>query len=133
MHVQAELPRLGGEGLELGRGHARKTVLLAVEQVQAEPLQFVAVGEVQQVGGDQAAVGQVAQQRVAMGEQAHLVEAREQPFGQHRSQRRRRGGAAGLVAQQGVEAGLDSVHRIIPGSDTGGAGRTFIALEWFHL
>ncbi|MNF69419.1 hypothetical protein D3C84_513020 [compost metagenome] len=110
VQVQAQGAGLVGEGLELGGAHLRQAVLFTVQQVQGESLEFVAVGEIQHVRRHQAAMGEVGQQRVAMGEQADAVEAFEEPAGQGRRQRWRRGFAVGVVAQQGRKAGLDSVH-----------------------
>ncbi|MNK81872.1 hypothetical protein D3C87_1016320 [compost metagenome] len=82
MHVQPEGIGLGSERLKLRGGHLTQAVFLTVEQVQAQALQFVAIGEVQQVARCDTAVGQVGQQGVGMGKQAQLRQSVEQLAGQ---------------------------------------------------
>ncbi|MNP18798.1 hypothetical protein D3C76_1112950 [compost metagenome] len=109
VHLKAQGTGLGGEGGEaLGR-HLRKAVVLAVEQVQREAIEFVPVGEIEHVLGADTTVGEVGQQRVAMGEQAQAVEPREQAAGKFGGKHQGRRGP-GVVAHEGGEAGLDSCH-----------------------
>ncbi|MNS62811.1 hypothetical protein D3C72_958870 [compost metagenome] len=86
-----------------------QAVFLAVEQVQAQALQLVAIGEIQQVGGGDTTVGEVGQQRVGVGKQAQLPETLKQPLGQCFGQHWSSYLFDHLVAQQGVESFLDLV------------------------
>ncbi|MCY1450050.1 hypothetical protein D9M71_668300 [compost metagenome] len=75
--MNSQLQRLGllGKGAQLLGTHLRQAVVLTVEHMQAQALQFVAIGKVEEVEGRQATMGEVGQQGVGMGEQANLIEA----------------------------------------------------------
>ncbi|MNY12859.1 hypothetical protein D3C86_1459640 [compost metagenome] len=81
VQVEAQAFGLGGKGQELLPVHPGEAVLLAVEQVQADALELMGVGEIEQVGGLEATLGEVAQQRIGMGEQTQLLQSFEQLFG----------------------------------------------------
>ncbi|MCY1454609.1 hypothetical protein D9M71_716860 [compost metagenome] len=82
MHIQPECFGLVCKHLKLRGCHLTQAVFLTVEQVQAQALEFVAIGEVQQVARGDTAVGQVGQQGVGMGKQAQLRQSVEQLAGQ---------------------------------------------------
>ena len=86
VHIQPERIGLVGKRLQLRGCHLAQAVFLAVQQMQAQTLQLVAIGEVQQVGRRDTAMGEVGQQGIGMGKQAHLPKAVEQLPGQCFSQ-----------------------------------------------
>ena len=98
VYVQAEPGGFVTECLQLGRGHVAQAVGLAIEHVQAQPLQLVAIGEVQQFTWHDAALGQVGQQGVGVGEQAHAFQPLDKGVGQLRREQRGRASAVGVVA-----------------------------------
>ncbi|MNJ53862.1 hypothetical protein D3C77_492760 [compost metagenome] len=61
MHFKRQLPGLVSEGVQLRGVHLRKTVVLAVEHMQAQAFELMTVGEIEQVEGRQAPVGEVGQ------------------------------------------------------------------------
>ncbi|MCY1186807.1 hypothetical protein D9M73_277160 [compost metagenome] len=69
----------------------------------------MAIGEVEQVGGGDATVGEVGQQRVGVGKQAQLRQSFEQLPGQCVSQHGCRAVLDHVMAEQGVESFLDLI------------------------
>ncbi|MNF84959.1 hypothetical protein D3C84_673410 [compost metagenome] len=99
VHIQAQTIGLICELAQLCLRHLAKAVCLAIEQVQAEALQLVAIGEVQHVGRRETSIVEIGQQGIAMSKQAQLPEPVEQLAGECFGQCRRRLSPDSLVAQ----------------------------------
>ncbi|MNJ80362.1 hypothetical protein D3C77_787180 [compost metagenome] len=61
MHLKLQLAGFVSEGTQLRCVHLREAVVLAIEHMQAQAFELMAVGEVEQVEGRQAPMGEVGQ------------------------------------------------------------------------